>query len=156
MNVYAKSECQKLQLPWRYDSTYWGRDLAATSMEQINVNHISSKKRIVNKYNSLSLYGICAKSAVSHELTLAESLHRKKRRQEYWDNIAKIAKELDLKQSKLDHSKNLKLTMNAVVLTNQFSTKWWKNTSINYKREQYRNQVQQLPTYCDSDSDDEQ
>ena len=142
------------KFPWHYDSNYWSRDLVGISMEQINVNHLSSKKRIANKYDSVTLYGICENPSKS-ELSLDESLHRKKRRKEYWENIAKIAKELDLQTSKLNPSKNLKLTINEVVLTKDFSTKWWKNTIKNYHRTQYTNQVEQLPNYCDSDDEQE-
>ena len=64
--------------PWHYDNDYWCRDLVGTSMEQINVNYLSSKRRIANKYDSCTLYGVCNKPT-SHELSLDEALHRKKR-----------------------------------------------------------------------------
>ena len=115
-------------------------------MEQIDVNRLRSKRRIINKYNSLGIYGICS-YPLTHEQSLDEALHRKKIRNEYWDNIAKIAKELDLKQTEPDHSKNLKLKKKTVILTNQFSTKWWKNTIKDYHKQQYIKEVEKLPVY---------
>ena len=138
--------------PWQYDNKYWSRDLVGTAMEQINVNYLSSKRRIANKYDSCTLYGVCNKPQ-THELSLDESLHRKKRRQEYWDNIAKIAKELDLQNAVLDPSKSLKLKINEVVLTDKLELSTYKQCLRNTIKNHHKSQVEQLPTYCDSDTE---
>ena len=138
------------QVAWKYDNKYWNRSLVGISMEQINVNSLSSKKRIANQYDSVALYGICQKSR-THEMSLDQSLHRKKRRKEYWENIAKIAKELDLQNTDPDHSKSLKLKKNKVILINEFSTKLWTNTLRNFKRNRYRKDVEELPNYPETD-----
>lgn len=138
--------------PWHYDNEYWSRDLIGTSMEQINVNCLSSKRRIANKYDSCTLYAVCNKPN-SHELSLKKSLQRKKRRQEYWDNIAKIAKEMDLQKAVLDPSKSLKLKINEVVLADKLELTTYKKCLRNRIREHHKLEVEQLPTYDDSDSD---
>ena len=82
-------------------------------------------------------------------------LYIEKKETKYWDNIAKIAKELDLQQADLNPSKSLKLKIKEVVLTEKLSLTTYNECLRNTIKNCHRSEVEQLPTYCDSDEEHE-
>ena len=138
------------KMPWQYDSNYWSRDLVGVTMEQINVTHLPSKKRIENKFASVSLYGVCQKPD-THETGLDDTMMRKKL---ISDPVA-LEDELDLQIGVVNTSKNRKLKIHKVELTNYFSKtkKFWKDTRKIRVHKECSNEVEQLPSYPDSDEE---